>query len=174
MLKLTLTILLILSTNAHAQLSANPWLNANNDEDIEEVYQKRSRRGRESLMNEQYTAEESTVVDRTHAYLQDDEQADEEENTGFMDKLSNLVSPKQKNDDTLIPNTADNRRKRAEQKQQAAQETKQESTSSILPNLGLGELGNSLKLPSFNTINMIQKFEKASGINLKAIGKKFK
>lgn len=174
MRKIILSALLIFgSLPAYAELSTNPWQTANDEEAVQQVYQKRIRRGKQGAATEQYVAEESTVIDRTHAYIQDEDLPAEEEDTGFLGKVKNIVSPKPQNEGKLIANTAENRRKIAEQKRaQEAQKQEKEDNSGILPSLG--GLTNSFKLPNVNAVGMIQKFEKASGINLKSIGKQFK
>lgn len=168
-----LALLILLSQPAYAQLSTNPWLQANEAEDVEKVYQKRNRRGITGG-EQHYQAEAATVIDRTHAYIQDDALTAEETDTSLLGKVKNIVSGSPKKETPLIANTADNRRKLAEQKQQAAQKQAEKKDTGILPSIGLGSLTNNLKLPNINATGMIKKFEKASGINLKAIGKSLK
>lgn len=170
-----LTIFLSLSTNAYAQLSSNPWANANNQEDVAKVYEKRQRRGKSNAAEQYYQAEESTVIDRTHAYIQNEDLTDENKDTSLLGKVKGLVSSKPKKETPLIANTADNRRKLAEKKRQQQEQTeeKQESNS-LMPSFGSGLLKNNFKLPSFNANGMIRKFEKASGINFKSIGRSLK
>lgn len=177
MLKIILLATLILQClPAYAELSTNPWLDSNDEEDVQKVYERRSRRGKGDSALEEYQEEQSTVIDRTHAYIQDDSALmQEEEESGFFGKVKSLVSDKPKEDDKLILNTADNRRKLAEKKQQeAAKKQAQKEDNGILSSFGLGGLTNSFKLPNVNAAGMIRKFEKASGINLKAIGKQLK
>jgi len=173
---LLLTALILQSLPAYAELSTNPWLDVNEEEDVQQVYEKRSRRGKGDSALEQYQTEQSTVIDRTHAYIQEnDALMQEETESGFLGKVKSLVSSKPKQNDRLIPNTVDNRRKLAEQKQQeAAKKQAEQEDGGILPSFGFGGLTNSLKLPNVNATGMIKKFEKASGINLKAIGKQLK
>lgn len=178
MLKIILAASLVIlqAFPAYAELSSNPWLTANDEQDIKKVYEKRTRRGRINTPIEQYQTEEETIIDRTHAYIQeDDELLRKEEDTSFLDKVKNALTPSPKSETRLIANTKDNRRKLAEQKQQqaAAQQAEQQEKS-LLPSIDLGSLTNNFKLPNLNTTGMIKKFEKASGINLKSIGKQFK
>ncbi len=177
MRKIILLVVLVLQClPAYAELSTNPWLDANEEEDVQKVYERRSRRGKGDAALEQYQAEQSTVIDRTHAYIQEDSALlQEEEESGFFGKVKSMVSSKPKQDDKLILNTAENRRKLAAQKQQAAAKKQaEEQDSGILPSFGLGGLTNSFKLPNINAAGMIRKFEKASGINLKALGNQLK
>lgn len=165
-------ILISRALPAYAELSTNPWQTANDEESIQQVYEKRTRRGKQNAATAQYETQESTVIDRTHAYIQDDDMPSEDENASFLDKMKNIVSPKPQSEGKLIANTADNRRKLAEQKQQQAAQKQEQANDSIIPSLG--GLTNSFKLPNVNAKGMIQKFEKASGINLKSIGKQFR
>ncbi len=164
--------LIIISLPAYAQLSANPWLTANDAEDVAKVYERRQRRGKTGT-EQHYEADETTVIDRTHAYIQDDELPADESDDSLLGKVKNLVSGKPKKETPLIANTAENRRKLAEQKQQAQKQAEKEE-SGVLPSFGIGNLTNNLKLPNINATGTIKKFEKASGINLKAIGKSLK
>lgn len=168
-----LATLLLFSLPAYAQLSSNPWLTANDNEDIAQVYEKRRRRGKTGT-EQHYEAEAATVIDRTHAYIQDEDMPAEESDTSLLGKMKNLVSGKPKKETPLVANTADNRRKLAAQKQQQAQKQTQKEDSGFLPSFGAGSLTNNLKLPNINAAGMIKKFEKASGINLKAIGNSLK
>ena len=168
-----LTMILLLSLPAYAQLSTNPWTTANDNEDIAKVYEKRRRRGKTGG-EQRYQAEEATVIDRTHAYIQEDQLPAAESDDSLLGKMKNLVSSTPKKEAPLIANTADNRRKLAEQKQQQQQAEKQKDDSGFLPSLGVSNLTNSFKLPKINANGMIKKFEKASGINLKAIGNSLK
>lgn len=175
MRKVILIIALTLAAlPAYAQLSANPWLTANDSEDVAKVYEKRQRRGK-SGGEQRYQAEAATVVDRTYAYIQDDQMPAEETDQSFVGKVKNLVTGKPEKDTPLIANTAENRRRLAEQKQQQPVEAQaQKEDSGILPSLNIGSLTNSFKLPNINTAGMIKKFEKASGINLKSLGNSLK
>ena len=165
--------LIITALPAYAQLSTNPWLTANDAEDVAQVYQKRNRRGKTGG-EQQYQAEAATVIDRTHAYIQDDALPAEETDESLLGKVKNIVSGKPKKETPLIANTADNRRKLAEQKQQQTQQQAEKADTGLLPSFGIGSLTNNLKLPNINAAGMIKKFEKASGINLEAIGSSLK
>lgn len=159
------------SAAANAQLSANPWAEANDDEAIEEVYNRRQRRGYTAPT--EYQREESVVIDRTHAYIQEDEV---EEDKSFVEKVKDAFSGKKEEEKPLITNTADNRKalakKKAREQAQKAEENEDDS-GSLLPSFGMGKLGG-FKMPSFNATSLIKKFERASGVDLKSIGKQFK
>ncbi|MCM1324864.1 MAG: hypothetical protein NC218_12180 [Acetobacter sp.] len=174
MRKIILLIALVFITHpALAQLSTNPWLTANDSKDVQKVYQKRQRRGKTGG-EQHYQAEGNTVIDRTYAYIQDDALPAEEQDASLLDKVKNLVSSSPQKETPLIANTADNRRKLAQQKQQKANAEAKKADSPLLPSLGISSLTNSFKLPNVNATGMIKKFEKASGINLKAIGNSLK
>ena len=69
-----------------AQLSTNPWLDANDDEAVAEVYRKEQRR--QNLRSLNYQAEGTATIDRTHAYIQDaGENGATEEDEGLLDKV---------------------------------------------------------------------------------------
>ena len=73
-------------------------------------------------------------------------------------------------DKPLIANTADNRKAVAKKRAQKRAEEENEKSGGMLSSFGLG----GMKMPSLNTSSLIQKFEKASGVNFKSIGKQFK
>lgn len=162
-------IVMLSAAYAQAQLSTNPWVIANDEEEIEKIYQKNRRKNNNALSA--YSPEATTVVDRSAAYIEVEE--DEKEDQGFLDKVT---SPFTKKETKLISNTSSNRKALARQKakeNQAAVIPEEDSDSGF----SLPSFSNPLKglsLPSVNSTSLIQKFERASGINLKAIGKSFK
>lgn len=164
-------VALLCSNLGYAQLSANPWAVENDDEAIEEVYNKRQRRGYSAPT--EYQREENVVIDRTHAYIQDE---DIDEDKSFVDKMKDAFSGK-KEEKPLIANTSDNRKavakKKAIERAQREQEEKNESSGGMFSSFGMKGIGG-FKMPSLDTAGMIKKFEKASGVNLKSIGRKFK
>lgn len=142
------------------ELSTNPWLEANDEEAVEAVYQKEQKRARRSSL--QYQPEQSVTIDRTHAYIQAEE-SDEDE--GFFDSVKNLISDDDDKEQALIPNTQANRRALAQKKQQQ----QQEDSSSMFD---LEGLQNSLNVPQLpNATGLIQKLERATGVNFKNMGK---
>lgn len=165
--------LLFRSVEANAQLSTNPWLQANDEEEVAKIYQKRQKRYKGSIAS--YTPEESTVVDRTSAYIEVEQ---EKQDDSLIGKITGAVSPKKET--KLIANTSSNRKAlaAARQAEAAAHQSQEENSSFGLPSLGISNslsgLKKNLKLPNFNATGLIQKFERASGINLKSIGKSFK
>ncbi len=143
------------------ELSTNPWLEANDEEAVEAVYQKEQKRSRRQSTL-QYQTEETTTIDRTHAYIQPEEN---EEDEGFFDSVKNLVSGGNDQEQPLVPNTKANRQAIARQKQQ-----QQQTNSSSM--FDLNGLQNSLKLPQLpSATGLIQKFERATGVNFKSMGK---
>ena len=143
-----------------AQLSTNPWLEANDDEAVAEVYRKEQRR--QNLRSLNYQAEGTATIDRTHAYIQDaGENGATEEDEG----------------QALVPNTAANRRALAQQRQ--AGQVQQEDSGFGVPTFDfsgqINRLQRSLQLPKLPSMTgMIQKFERASGIDFKKMGKYLK
>jgi hypothetical protein len=171
--------LLLMVQNAAAQLSTNPWVTANDEEEVAKVYEKRNRRGYGSQEN--YTTEAATTVDRTHAYIQ----TEEEDNRSTLQKMKDALSGKNepKTEEPLMANTAKNRKIAAQKKAQKEQakaeaEAAEESKSSLLPNFGISDKVKSWKnkfhLPKMNTTGAIQKFERSTGVDFKAMAKKFK
>jgi hypothetical protein len=143
-----------------AQLSTNPWLEANDDEAVAEVYRKEQRR--QNLRSLNYQAEGTATIDRTHAYIQDaGENGATEEDEG----------------QALVPNTAANRRALAQQRQAA--QVQQEDSGFAVPTFDfsgqINRLQRSLQLPKLPSMTgMIQKFERASGVDFKKMGKYLK
>lgn len=143
-----------------AQLSTNPWLEANDDEAVAEVYRKEQRR--KNLRSLNYQAEGTATIDRTHAYIQDaGENGATEEDEG----------------QALVPNTAANRRALAQQRQAA--QVQQEDSGFAVPTFDfsgqINRLQRSLQLPKLPSMTgMIQKFERASGVDFKKMGKYLK
>lgn len=165
---IVLTVLVALWLNMaqiNAQeLSTNPWLEANDEEAVEAVYQKEQKRSRRQSTL-QYQTEATTTIDRTHAYIQPEESGEDE---GFLDSVKNLMSDDDQ-EQPLIPNTQANRQAIARQKQQQQQQQQQENSGSMF---NFGNLQNSLKLPQLpSATGLIQKFERATGLDFKNMGK---
>jgi hypothetical protein len=168
-------LLFITTSVVHAELSTNPWLEQNDEEDLKEVYSKRRKHLHGSVTS--YAPEEETVIDRSHAYIELPEQTQKQEDTGFLDKI--LGNDDKESDSPLIPNTAANRKNVQalnNQKILSAQPSEHNSDGSILSNFGItasiNKLKKSIKLPT--STGLIQKFERSSGIDLKAIGRKMR
>ena len=166
---IVLTVLVALWLNMaqiNAQeLSTNPWLEANDEEAVEAVYQKEQKRARRQSTL-QYQTEETTTINRTHAYIQPEESGEDE---GFFDSVKNLMSDDEEQEQALIPNTQANRQAIARQKQQQQQQQQQADSGSMF---NFGNLQNSLKLPQLpSATGLIQKFERATGVDFKSMGK---
>ncbi len=161
---LTALIALIINmAQAKAQLSTNPWVEANDEEAVAAIYEKQSHR--QNLQSLNYQGGDSITIDRTQAYIQP-----EEEEKGFFDKVGNLFSSD--NDEetqALIPNTATNRQ--ALEHQQELQ--RQESYVSAFDIGGqIERLQRNLHLPDLPNMNkVIRQLENVSGINLKSLGR---
>lgn len=165
---IVLTVLVALWLNMaqiNAQeLSTNPWVEANDEETVEALYEKEKKRlRRQSTL--QYQPEETTTIDRTHAYIQPENNDDD---SGFLDSVKNFMSGDDNSQEqALIPNTQVNRRAIAIKKQ--AQQQKASNSGSMFD---FGSLQNSLKLPQLPNANgLIQKFERATGVDFKSMGK---
>ena len=157
-----------------AQLSTNPWLEANDDEAVAEVYRKEQRR--QNLRSLNYQAEGTATIDRTHAYIQDaGENGATEEDEGLLDKVKDAFGGDDGDESgagqALVPNTA-------AQQRQAAQ-VQQEDSGFAVPTFDfsgqINRLQRSLQLPKLPSMTgMIQKFERASGVDFKKMGKYLK
>ena len=170
---LTALFFIVLGTNAaFAQLSTNPWVTANDAEEVEKIYQKNRLKNNNSISN--YTPEATTVVDRSSAYIEIEEEETSEDESLF----GKITSPFAKKEKKLISNTSSNRKALAQQRAKAsAQQPIAETSDDSDFDFSLPGFSNPLKnlsLPKINATSLIQKFERASGINLKAIGKQFK
>ena len=159
-----LVALIINMAQAKAQLSTNPWLEANDEEAIAEVYEKQNRRDRQQ--NLRYTPGDTVTIDRTGAYIQPEEN---KEDGGFFAKLGTMFDSKEET--TLLPNTAANRRALAAARRPAPAQQDDSWTSAFDVGGQLGKLQKNFSLPNLpNMDGMIRKFERASGVNLKSIG----
>lgn len=153
---------------ALADLSPNPWLEANDEEDLKEVYAKNRKHHNNSMAG--YTSEEETLIDRSHAYVelpQDDEK--KEEDSGFLGKFSDTF--KKKEEAPLITRTTAKRRAAAARVAEAQSTSNGSDDDNLTSKLSFGK---GFKLPNLNANGLIQKFERASGINLKSMGKSLK
>lgn len=162
---------------AWAQLNSNPWLNANDEEDVAKVYAKRQRRQRGNAL-QNYQAEESVTIDRTHAYIQDTET--EPKNTSLLEKVTSSFSGQSAEEKPLIANTQENRQKLAAQKKAAAavaqNEAKDEGSLFSLPDFGgqADKLTQSVRQPLAKAKGMFNQFKRTTAGSLRAIGKQFK
>lgn len=168
-----------------AQLSTNPWLEANDDEAVTEVYRKEQRRKeqrRQNLRSLNYQAEGTATIDRTHAYIQDvGENGATEEDEGLLEKVKGAFGGDDGDESgagqALVPNTAANRWALAQQRQAA--QVQQEDSGFAVPTFDfsgqINRLQRSLQLPKLPSMTgMIQKFERASGVDFKKMGKYLK
>ena len=155
--------LLALATNiAQAQLSSNPWLEANDKETVEAIYNQHRKRHGNTLNTLDYQEDEHITIDRTNAYLQEEDLKSDED--GFLDKIKNKLKDEPQNQ-ALIPATQANRQAISHR-----QEQKSQASSSNINNLK-----KSLRLPNMPNINinrMINKFERMIGVDFKSIGRR--
>ncbi len=162
-------------TTAWAQLNSNPWLNANDKEDVAEVYAKRARRRRGNTP-QNYQTEESVTIDRTHAYIQDTEEAPQDES--LLDKIKSSISSEPQEEKPLIANTQENRQKLAAQKQaaEAAQAAQKNDNMFALPDINrqTKQLKRNITRPLIKAQAMFNKFKRTTANSLRAIGKQFK
>lgn len=154
------------------QLSSNPWLEANDEETVQEIYKKEQRRSGGYSVN--YRPEGGATIDRTHAYIQIP--SDDNDRDGFLDSVSSLFDDEEKQQNQpLIPNTRANRQALLRQQQMTQQQVASEPTSTFDFEGQINRLKNSLNLPKLPSMtSLIQKFEQTSGINLKSMGQYLK
>lgn len=166
-------MLLLVAIKAEAQLNSNPWLEANDEEDLEAVYNKKRRREmRGAVVN--YEGESSVTIDRTHAYIQEE---DNDSDKSLLDKVKDKLSGKKEEEKPLLANTKENRQKVAIQKQ--LQEQKEgESDEGALSVLDISkqtqQLQRSINKPLNKAKNMFNKFKRNTQNSLRAIGKKLR
>ena len=148
------------ASTSFAQLSANPWVEANTKEQVDEVYDKYQRRGYHAT-DVKYSGETEFIIEQTKERIKElNEQ--EEKKPSLLDKVANSFSDDNNN---------------VEDNNVSEQDTSSTETMS-LPSLVLREkvnqVKNSFKLPSFNANNMIRKFERSIGVDFKAMARKLK
>jgi hypothetical protein len=166
---LILSVFCLFAGTALADLSPNPWLEANDEEDLKEVYAKNRKHNNNNMAG--YTSEGETLIDRSHAYVELP-QDDEKEDTGFLGKFSD--SFKKKEEAPLITRATAKRRAAKAKAVEAQSAGNGSDSSDMMSGFGLDKLKKGIKLPSLNANGLIQKFERASGIDLKSMGKSLK
>ena len=148
------------ATSTLAQLSANPWVEANTKEQIDEVYKKYQRRGYNNNSLE-YVEESEVVIENAKKHI---EELEEQEKPSFIEKLSANFSDEEEVEE------------QEEKEPVAPTPNEQPSNPSSSFNLGskVNKIKNSFRLPSFNTNNMIKSFEQSIGVDFKGMARKFK
>jgi len=168
------TVLIYSVSPAFAELSSNPWLIENEAEDVNAVYKKEQRRQHRANLN--YAPAAHVTIDRSDAYVEV-EKDPLPDDANIMDKLKNALKSREEKTD-LVPKTKARRKKQYATPPAPEPQKSAESEGFSLPSFGFGKqisgLKKNLKLPSFNVNSLIHKFEKASGVNLKAIGKQLR
>ena len=151
------------ATSTLAQLSANPWVDANTKEQIDEVYKKYQRRGYKDNSLE-YVEESEIVIENSKKHI---EELEEQEEPSFIEKLSSSFGGEDEIEE----------KERVVEKQTNKLTAKPQSNTRS-SSFGLGstvnKVKNSLRLPSLNTNNMIKSFEQSIGVDFKGMAKKFK
>ncbi len=148
------------ATSTFAQLSANPWVEANTKEQIDEVYKKYQRRGYSNNSLE-YVEEGEVVIEKAKRHI---EELDEQEKPSFIEKISANFGDEEdvKEQEDKNPNEPTTN----------VQTTTPSSSFNL--NSKIDKIKNSFRLPSFNTNNMIKSFERSIGVDFKGMAKKFK
>ena len=150
------------ATSSFAQLSANPWVNANTKEQVEQVYEKHQRRGYKATDME-YVGDSTVIIEKTKEHI---EELKKQEEPTFVEKITAGLGAKAK----------ENVEAKVEEK--VLEEVASEESSAPTQSLDLGakvdSVKNSFKLPKVNVNGMIRKFEQSIGVDFKAMAKKFK
>lgn len=148
------------ATSSFAQLSANPWVEANTKEQIDEVYKKYQRRGYNNNSLE-YVEESEVVIEKAKKHI---EELEEQEEPSFIEKISANFGDEEdvKEQEDKNPNEPTTN----------VQTTTPSSSFNL--NSKINKIKNSFRLPSFNTNNMIKSFERSIGVDFKGMAKKFK
>lgn len=138
------------ATVSFAQLSANPWVDANTKEQVDEVYDKYQRRGYHAT-DVKYVGDSKVIIEKAKEHI---EELNTQEKPSFFDKFA---------DDEKEP-------------EQAQTEVVVEDISAPSFDLSakINQVKNSLKLPKLNTNNLIRKFERSIGVDFKAMARKLK
>lgn len=144
------------AASSFAQLSTNPWVDVNSKEQLDEVYQKYQRRGYPAT-NVEYVEKSEVVIEKTKAHI---EELKEQENPSFIEKIAKNFG----NDDKEVEVF----------EEKASSNNVAMTTSSFDFGAKVNKVKNSFKFPSFNTNNMIRKFEQSVGIDFKSMARKFK
>lgn len=169
-LTLYLGLILSLCETAHAQLSANPWLDPNSSEEVEKVYKKSQKKQNHSVTS--YTPEAPTTIDQSSAYIEITDEEETKDNS-FINKLTKPFTKKEET--RLVPNTKDNRKAVMERQEQRAAETAAANDSNTMDAFDFSDyMPKKVSLPKFNTNNLIKRFEKASGVDFKAIARQMR
>ncbi len=148
--KATYILLLTAAYPAYADLSFNPWTHPNTKEDIEAVYQQRNRKNN---FEQQEVANKSSYI-----AIPINSSAKKITNTNL-----GHTSSTQQDSQVIIPKRTSSPTNLL--KNRLANDT-METGSDFMP--------KNMHLPKINTRGLIQKFERASGINFKSMAKKMR
>ena len=156
---------------AEARLSANPWLNPNDKENVEAVYQKEQKRNNNNNIN--YNSEEQTVIEEIEAPQKVQKKVSEpNNNNGFMQKVSNIFN---KPTDTTVKEQP--RKQKSNWLKKSFSSDKKDfsvpsaNNSGFSPKASMDKFTNQL---SAKITRLIQQLERTSGVNLKSSASKLK
>jgi len=166
-----LLILIAPSLPAKAQLSTNPWLQPNTEEDVADVYEKN--RKKNNINNiESYTPEETVVIDNTDY----DTTAEESSKSNLLDKISGLFNSNSEPAENNTENTTDADSGIFSNESTGSKSSNSTNIEDFMPSMGgaNNQISQSLRIPTMNANKIIRKIEKASGINFKDIARQMK
>ena len=169
MKKQILIILLCLIINiptTEAQLSYNPWLDPNDEENIKEVYDKQLKKNNNNQAN--YIPQEHTTIERiekTHVTKEKAQSSNNKSDSDFMQKISNMLSNDEKT-------TSQPKQKTGLWNKPTSRSSSGSLSTEAFSNKAKSAVNNFTRPISNGFTNLIKKFERASGVNLKSIARK--
>ena len=159
--KVLLVVILLAAVPAQAQLSANPWVDPNSEEDIAAVYQKNKNTNRP----EAYFGD-NTVLKERPVYTNIPKESDKED-SGFTDRMKNLFSKKKNEAANPTPTQNLKRRVISGGKKISNQKQAVSGGGSGMPDLGFDFSGGSFT-------KIIRRIQNSFNANLRALSKQFK
>jgi len=159
--KVLLVVFLLTAVPARAQLSANPWVDPNSEENIASVYQKNKNTNRP----EAYFGD-NTVLEERPVYANIPKESDKED-SGLTDKMKNLFSKKKSEEANPTPTQNLKRRVIHGGKKISNQKQAVSGGESGIPDLGFDFSGE-------NFTKIIRRIQNSFNANFKALSKQFK
>lgn len=174
-----LGIYLMMTSPIRAQLSMNPWEEPNDEDTVAAIYEEQQR----FLLNEaeEYEPEETTVIDRSYAYIEvpieenEDGDGDEDGGSSIWSAMRGIFAPRAKETQLLL-NTQENRQKLAEA-EHYQESMARDSDETLYSKIGLDKLDISLpriKIPRWDASQMIQRIRRATRAKLKGLSRKLR
>lgn len=172
-----LGIYLMMTSPLMAQLSINPWEEPNDEDTVAAIYEEQQ----QFLLNEaeEYEPEETTVIDRSYAYIEvpieENEEEDGEGGRGIWSVIRGIFAPQAKETQLLL-NTQENRQKLAEA-ERYQEGMARDSDETLYNKIGLDKLDISLpriRIPRWDTSQMIQRIRRVTRAKLQGFSRKLR